>query len=69
MMKLAISMTIAAGLVAMMMPGGVWQTMGLPASAALARPLDARPEAVLVGATLLLVASGLRRGFPHKHSK
>ena len=24
--------------------------------------LDARPEAVLVGATLLLLASGLRRG-------
>ena len=31
--------------------------------------LDARPEAVLVWATLLLLASGLRRGFLHKDSK
>ena len=30
--------------------------------------LDARPEAVLVGLTLLLLASGLRHGFLHKHS-
>ena len=42
----------------------------LPASAAwVHQPLDARPEAVLVGATLLIVASGLRRGFPHTSSK
>ena len=71
MMKLAIvlSMAIAAGVGAMNMPGGVWRTLALPASAPLATPLDARPEAVLVGATLLFVASGLRRGFPQKLSK
>ena len=48
---------------------GTVGAMALPASAAWAPPLDARPEAVLVGATLLMVASGLRRGFPQKHSK
>lgn len=71
MMKLAIvfSMAIAAGAGAMTMPGAFWQTMASPASAASARPVDARPEAILVGTTLLLVASGLRRGFLHKHSK
>jgi hypothetical protein len=44
-------------------------TVALPTSAAWAQPLDARPEAILVGATLLLLASGLRRGFLQKQSK
>lgn len=70
-MKVAIvfSMAIAAGAGAMTMPGRVWRTMAAPAVAATTWPVDARPEAVLVGATLLLVASGLRRGVLHKHSK
>ncbi len=46
---------------------GAVGAVALPASAAwVNQPLDARPEAVLVGATLLFVASGLRKGFPHK---
>lgn len=48
---------------------GAVGAVALPASMSWAQPLDARPEAVLVGATLLVVASGLRHGFPHKHSK
>ena len=48
---------------------GAVGAVALPASASWAQPLDARPEAVLVGATLLVVASGLRRGFLHKQPK
>ena len=49
---------------------GAVGAVALPASAVwVSQPLDARPEAVLVGATFLVVASGLRRGFPHKSSK
>ena len=49
---------------------GVVGAVALPASASwINQPLDARPEAVLVGTTLLFVASGLRRGFLHKQPK
>ncbi len=54
---------------AMIVVGAVG-AVALPASAAwVHQPLDARPEAVLVGATLLVLASGLRRGFPQKQPK
>ena len=62
-------MKVILGALALIIVGSVG-AVALPASAAwVNQPLDARPEAVLVGATLLFVASGLRRGFPQKHSK
>ena len=62
-------MKVILGALALIIVGSV-AAVALPASAAwVNQPLDARPEAVLVGATLLFVASGLRRGFPQKLSK
>lgn len=60
-MKLAtvfsIIIAVAAGSVAM------------PASDSWMRPLDAQPEALVIGASLLVLASLLRHGLPQKGAK
>ena len=58
MMKLAIvfSMTIAAGAGA----------IAMPASASWGRPIAAQPEALIIGASLLVLASLLRHGSSQK---
>ena len=58
MMKLAIvfSMTIAAGAGA----------MAMPASASWGWPIAAQPEALIIGASLLVLASLLRHGSSKK---
>jgi hypothetical protein len=43
--------------------------MGLSTAQSWSAPFDARPEALMIGATMLLVASLLRHGFAQNSTK